>query len=464
MVVEVGNNIRIRDPDENTVYWCKKNLVVPNPDYAKKQRMGFWTGNTPRDLYLYEKDGTDLILPFGVFRRLPEFAPPDTRYVSTFKDYEIVWFGGTDVPLYDYQRDAVESVCKSAYGILQSAAGSGKTQMGVAIAKHYSRKTLWLTHTLDLLNQSKARAEQYIDKSVIGTISEGKVNIGSAITFATVQTMCRLHLEQYRDMWDVIIVDECHRVAGSPTQLTQFAKVLNSLAARHKYGLSATVHRADGLIVATKAILGDVIYSVPEEAVEEKIMRVGIQPVRTGTPISRECLDTDGTLIFSKLVNYLTEDVARNKVILNLLSERRNHPSLILTDRVEHAMLLWQCLPKEMRDRACVVTGKTKKILREQYLDDMRDGRCDYLFSTFQLAKEGLDIPRLERLYLVTPQKDYAVITQAIGRVARVCDGKADPVVYDFVDDIAYCAKAYKKRCTSYRKAKAYFLDEEDSV
>ena len=31
------------------------------------------------------------------------------------------------------------------------------------------------------------------------------------------------------------------------------------------------------------------------------------------------------------------------------------------------------------------------------------------------LAKEGLDVPRLERLYLTTPQKDYAVVTQSIG-------------------------------------------------
>lgn len=73
---------------------------------------------------------------------------------------------------------------------------------------------MWLTHTADLLSQSRERAARYMDKSMIGTITEGKVNIGSGITFATVQTMCKLDLAQYRDMWDVIIVDECHRVAG----------------------------------------------------------------------------------------------------------------------------------------------------------------------------------------------------------------------------------------------------------
>lgn len=50
----------------------------------------------------------------------------------------------------------------------------------------------------------------------------------------------------------------------------------------------------------------------------------------------------------------------------------------------------------------------------------MRAGRKDILFASFGLAKEGLDIPSLASLFLVSPQKDYAVVTQSIGRIARV--------------------------------------------
>lgn len=171
------------------------------------------------------------------------------------------------------------------YGILQSPAGSGKTQIGIALACSMRLKTLWLTHTKDLLTQSKNRAAQYIDKSLLGTITEGKVNIGETMTFATIQTMCKVDLNQYRDTWDCIIVDECHRVAGTPTAVTQFSKVLNTLRARHKYGLSATVHRADGLIKATYAMLGHVIYTVPDEAVKSRVMMVDVQPKGTGVKL-----------------------------------------------------------------------------------------------------------------------------------------------------------------------------------
>ena len=80
-------------------------------------------------------------------------------------------------------------------------------------------------------------------------------------------------------------------------------------------------------------------------------------------------------------------------------------------------------------------------------------GRKKILFASFGLAKEGLDIPRLDRLFLVSPQKDYAVVTQSIGRIARKAEGKNDAVCYDYVDDIQFCENQFKRRKTHYRKA-----------
>jgi superfamily II DNA or RNA helicase len=106
------------------------------------------------------------------------------------------------------------------------------------------------------------------------------------------------------------------------------------------------------------------------------------------------------------------------------------------------------------------MTSKTGKAEREQALEDMRTGKKKYLFATYSLAREGLDIPRLERLFMATPQKDYAVITQSIGRIARTYEGKANPICYDFVDDIGYLVKSYKKRCATYKKNDCYFSED----
>lgn len=460
MLIEVSNTLSVNNPTKELMTWCKKNLVIANPEYAKKARMNLWLGNTPKMLYLYEIRGDTLVLPFGVLRSLPKSITDKALFVSEFAtpievDYD------TSVPLYDYQEEAVNAMIAAKYGILQSAAGSGKTQMGIALAVKLKRRTLWLCHTLDLIRQSKERAELYMSEDLIGTITEGKVSLGKGITFATIQTMCKLDLPQYRDYWDCIITDEVHRVSGSPTAVTQYQMVLNSLSARHKYGLSATVHRADGMIQATYALVGKVAYQVPDEAVADKIMKVGIYPVGTGIEISREALNTDGTLNYTKLITYLTGNRTRNELIASCIERR---PSLILSDRLNHLEELMSLLPEDMQKDAVMVSGKMTskagKAKREQAISDMRSGRKKYLFATYSLAKEGLDIPCLERLYLATPQKDYAIVTQSVGRIARTFEGKADPIAYDFVDNIGYLVKSYKKRCSTYRKNGCYFVEE----
>ena len=457
----VGNQLRIQEPTADLLDWCKKNMVLANPDYAKKVRMHLWLGNTPQKLYLMQWDGDTLVLPYGCLNTVLSMG--ECEVINDLPSPKKVDFG-CSVPLYDYQEAAKEAMLKAYYGILQSPAGSGKTQVGIALAAALGRKTLWLTHTRDLLSQSKNRAEQYMSPSLTGTITEGRVQIGKAITFATVQTMCNLDLGRYRDVWDCIIVDECHRVAGTPTSVTQFSKVLNSLAARHKYGLSATVHRADGMIAATYALLGQIAYQVPDAAVAEKVMTVSVLPRPTHQGLSREFLDTDGTIVYAKLVNFLADRYDRNELIVADLVENRNHYNLILSDRLSHLEYLMKQLPHDLRDQAVMVDGKMTskkaKAMREQAIEDMRQGRKRYLFATYSLAKEGLDIPRLDRLYLATPQKDYAVITQSIGRIARTFEGKAEPVVYDYVDEgIQYLVRSYKKRCATYRKCGCKFIE-----
>jgi len=450
MLITVGSVLTVDNPTDELLIWCKNNLVLPNPEYSTRLRMGLYTGNTSPTLTLYEQRGKQLILPYGVLRHLPQTA----YYLSAFTPPVTVDYKG-NVPLYPYQETAVQQMLNAQYGILQSPAGSGKTQMGIALIQRLKCRTLWLCHTKDLIQQSYERASQYLDKSLFGTITEGKVHLGEGITFATVQTMCNLDLTQYRNYWGCTLTDECHRVSGSPTSVTMYSKVLNALAARHKYGLSATPHRSDGMIQATYALLGDVVYKVPDEAVGDKIMRVTIKPVSTGVENTRQCWNTDGTLNYVRWQTYLAKNLERNRIIVEHLRDR---PSLILSTRITQLNILMTCLTPEMRERAVMIDGKMvskrDKERREQALEDMRTGRRKYLFATYNLAREGLDIPCLEDLHLATPQKDPAVIEQSIGRVARTCDGKQNPVVFDYVDNSPDASRYYKKRCTTYRKCR----------
>ena len=454
MQVTIGSEISIQDPPPDMVGWIRENLVLQNPEYCKKQRMGMWIGRTPEYISLYYVDGNKVVVPCGVGREIRRYIPETAIIRPDLADNGLIDYCGS-VPLYDYQKSAVEAMCRVSCGILQSPCGSGKTQMGIALAARLRRKTLWVTHTQDLLNQSYGRAAQYYPENTLGRITAGKVQIGSHMTFATVQTLSKLDLEKYKYTWDVIIVDECHRLAGSPTSITMFYRVMCRLAARYKYGLSATVHRSDGLIKSTFAVIGPVRYKVPDEAVKDKTMQVAVKRVDTEIKINRCCLDTDGTIVYSKLIEYLTGNADRNAMIVKHLRENSGHYNLILSDRLAHLHIIRTAL-NAGNDAVMIdgsMTSKSGKAAREQAIEDMRSGRKHYLFASYSLAKEGLDIPRLDRLYLTTPKKDYAVVTQSIGRIARVFTEKENAVCYDFVDDIGFCENQWKRRRTSYRKA-----------
>lgn len=453
MELTISNEITIHDPTQEVRQWVYDKLKVPNPEYQKKLQLGLWLGSTTKDLKLYRISGDSIIIPYGVrkslFHAFPEFNTYEHKCV--FTSNKPVNYNA-DIKLYDYQENAVKSLISASGGILQSKAGSGKTRMGIATICRMGKKTLWLTHTNELLNQSYNAAAEFIEKSLLGKITAGKMQIADGITFATVQTLCKADLQALRFEWDIVVVDECHRCAGTINKATMFSKVLNNLAARYKYGLSATLHRADGLIKCTYALLGGVAYTVPDDVVNT--MRVEIQKRDTGVQISRKCLDTDGTLCYAKLINYLAEHKDRNKDIADDIAwlANRGHSLILLSDRVAHLEALYDMLPDACKRDTVILHGKIKKADRDNALEEMRTGKKHILLATYQLAKEGLDVPCLDRLLLATPVKDYAIVVQSVGRIARVCEGKGTPVVYDYVDDIGFLQGMWKKRCTSYRK------------
>lgn len=455
MTTIIGNRITVEDPSAEMREWVKENLEFPNPEYEKKLRMGFWTGNVPKKLILYEWDAGKLILPFGVCREImPMVREGEIRLL--FQDGVKVDYG-EPVPLYDYQEEAMRMMVAKKYGILKSAAGSGKTQVAIGMIKAIGEKALWICHTHDLLTQSKERAERYMDGGLIGTITEGKVNIGEGVTFATVQTMANLDLLLYRNTWDVIIVDECHRAGASASTFTRYERVLNNLCARHKYGLTATPERSDGLIKATFALLGGVVWEVPEEKIADRITKASVKKVVTDADVTDDCLNTDGTINYVRLVNHLTEDMERNKLIVRKIMEEKEHSCLILSERLWHLETLRNLLPYEMQEKSAFINGKMTskkgKEEREQAIEDMRAGKKKYLFASYSLAREGLDIPNLERLFMASPVKFSSVVIQSIGRIERSCEGKAKPIAYDFVDDrIGFCKRAYRERKRHYRK------------
>lgn len=451
----ISNKLIISPSDEcykEAEEYCKKELTFANPKYEQTKRMGFWAGNIPKQIRMYSVDSEHLLLPYGCYMRFLDFMqkyPFETDFAENPKNQM-----QGKIALYDYQEVAVRKMFARRNGILIAPTGAGKTMCGLALIKMLGKKALWLTHTKDLLLQSKERCETFYTGD-FGTITEGKVNIGRDVTFATVQTMAKQDLSLYKYSWDVVIVDEVQRVCATPNSTALFETVLNNLAARYKYGLTASLSRADRLQKCAEYLIGSIIYEIPREAVADKIVNAKVEAIKLNTPESEDYLGTDGMQDYTKLMRYLCENIPRTNEIASILNSNSEHYNLILSDRTEHLRSIMSRV--ERQDLCCMIdasmVSKKAKQLRQEYLELMRKGEKRYLFATYGLAKEGLDIPRLDRLYLTTPHKDKSTILQSVGRIRRKCEGKGEPIVYDFVDDnIEYCVKAHKTRRTTYKK------------
>ena len=241
MKIIVSNNIRIQEPDELIKKYAEETLVIPNPDYLRNERLGYSNYKTSRFLVFYEINGNELILPFGCLTDLFTMYPLEIFENRIVLGKHVTY--KSNIELFDYQEKVCEKALLRKNGIIVMPAGSGKTQTALEIIARLRLKTLWITHTIDLLNQSYNRAKNNFENIGLGKIANGKIEIGTHITFATVQTLKSIDLQTYADTWDCIIVDECHRVCGTPAKAGMFYKVINKLVARYKYGLTATPYR-----------------------------------------------------------------------------------------------------------------------------------------------------------------------------------------------------------------------------
>lgn len=453
MQIFVGAKIIVCDPTEDVKNWCRHHLVLDNPDYHKKEKMGVWTGNTPKQIVLYEVFGDDWHLPFGCLDMLWRKYGNKCEFSRLIKPFAPLNYK-SGINLYAYQEKAVNEAYNAKQGILLAPCGSGKTQMGLELVARIKGRTLWLTHTKDLLQQSMSRAKAVLgaDLKSYGTITDGKVNIGTGITFATVQTMANLDLAQYRDAFDCIIVDEVQHCAGSPTRVTQFYKVVSNLSCRFKYGLTATLHRADGLEESIKALLGDVCAEVKKDDVKDTTSPVKVQKVWTGyKPNTSVVLAGDGTVEYMSLVKDMITNPERFEIVVDWINSL-DGSCLVLANRIEY--LQW--MQKFYNGKSYCISGtgssKASKNMREYALDGLKKGELDCVFATYQLAKEGLDVPNLRYVVFATPEKDETTVIQSAGRVGRKADGKEFGTVIDFVDDFGLYKSWSKTRDKLYKK------------
>lgn len=465
MRITLTNIIEITEPTKEILDYCKKELVFKNPDYDKKKRMGFWTGGISKTISLYSVYQDKLYLPIGCFEDIWNINPK----IEEFKDYATTKKRDikSNIVLRDYQKPCANALKKYVNGIFVLPAGTGKTQVGLECAALLKQKTLWLTHTKELLNQAKKRCEDNLICST-SVISDGSCDISGDIVFATVQTLSNVidKNEIKQNEFGLVIIDECHHLATNAESVMMFEKCLNYFSARYKLGLTATLHRADGLEKTTTKLIGNVIYELKKNDTKDKLIGyyegkpivevpaslfqvpAQINVIHTNYDIiDKDVYDVNGgTLMFSKLISDLSMDKERNELILNIL-KKLNGYTIIISERVDQL----HYLDSKISSSVCI-DGKTPKKQREKMVEEFKNGKHKVLLASYSLVAEGFDVPMLENIIMASPVKDERLVIQSVGRCQRPYENKKIANVYDLVDNVSMLARFFTKRKSVYKK------------
>lgn len=463
MRITLSNIIQIEEPTKEILNYCKKQLTFNNPDYIKKQRMGFWIGKTPKTIKLYDCYNDCIYLPIGCFEDVWKLHPIKDDY----KDYSITKKRNikSNIVLRDYQKPCADALKKYVNGVFVLPPGLGKTQIGLHCASILGQKTLWITHTKELLTQAKQRCEDNLECKT-SAITDGKCDLSGDIVFATVQTLVGLVEKQTikQNEFGLIIVDECHHLSTNAETVKMFEKCVNYFCARYKLGLTATLHRADGLQHTTTKIIGNVIYEVKKSEDKKKLIGYYENKPIIELPIDRfqvpaqitfvkttynvadkDVFDRNSKIVFARLISDLCADSDRNKQVLDIIKKLKGY-SIVISERIDQLHYL-----SEMTPNSICIDGKTNKKLREQLIDEFREGKYKVLFASYALVAEGLDVPMLENLVMASPVKDSRLVVQSIGRCQRPYNGKKIANVYDLIDDVSLLDKFIRERKKVYK-------------
>jgi superfamily II DNA or RNA helicase len=418
--------------------------------------MGRPTYGIAQRLELFVNDVGDLVTPRGFEIQLREILkaqgirPEDVIRYNLTEVADVDFGPWTGPPLRDYQQPAVHNVLRQGGGVLVSPAGSGKTLMGFKIVESWRQPTLWLTHTLDLLDQSAKAAKAFLGGvGEVGIIGEGKVTWGSGKLFvATVQTLGAnpTLVSTLANLVGVVIVDEAHHFPAR-----QFIEVAGKFPARNLLGLTATPDRKDGLQRFMYAGLGPKAYEVQRDGMYEAgaliLPEVKFVYTEFGRPkgynepdpddeVAENNVDAGGEdMDYTGLLKELCEDEARAKLVAENVLEScfkvspKGGAVIVLADSLRYLFVLRDLVAKFSKSRlgvlprmAVVHGGLTKYTWRKCRASDVK-----------RLERDGCEVRKNERLrrwevkeaqysdeeyaaWQVTPTQRKAVLEQARAR------------------------------------------------
>lgn len=434
----------------------KRLATFPNPKFYERQQMRLPTYPEQRFVFSGELRETELVLPRGLIDKVTALLEKAGACLSiedrrTARKGLKVTFTGT---LTAEQQAGLIGLKSHDIGIVVMPPGSGKTVLGCAMVAQRKAPTLILVHRKPLLDQWKARLQQFLDLGDIevGVIAGTKQKPGGKIDIAMIQSLAKNpELPSLAARYTHVIVDECHRIPAP-----SFEGVLKTFKARYVLGLTATPYRKDGMERILLHQCGPIRYSSDADAAS---LGKSVLVRETSFNIPSEHGDRPAYHI---LAESIAHNDARNTIIAAdiVAAAVKNRRILILADRTDQVLDLQKRVVEEPQRMSCPAQHfkldsqmgiKARREVHAAIAAACQGDRGVCIFATGSLIGEGFDLPALDTLVLASPVSFKGRLVQYAGRLLRASKGKADVRIHDYLDASSpVMLKMYRKRRKAY--------------
>lgn len=428
-------HVQVRDLPPDAYNAIVDALTIPNLARQKAQKLDQWGWQQmPVTIRLYDELDGVLTMPRGFLENLAEGLESFGIQIclEEGRHWEKLFRIGSEVELLPWQVGEVEAICQWEQGILKAPAGSGKTVAVLAAIQRLACNSLVIVNTKDILWQWQERTRQFLGEHYpVGQIGDGIFSPSPYLTIATAQTLNSrfegLEADGFFDAFSFVCLDECHHATAET-----YNRIVNRFSARYRIGVSATPDKTGDFTLATH-VLGPVIHDVAPSEVENLQKPVVVRVPTQFTFRFRGHKNRYQRSNYPQMIEAIIIDPGRNQLIVNNVLENVGHHQLVVTKRLEHIQILKDMLLEDLPDDQVLLTltGNDSNADRDEAVEAISSAP-GILLST--LADEALDIPRLDRIHLVFPQRNPGLITQQVGRVERKHPDKADAVIFDYVD------------------------------
>lgn len=332
--------------------------------------------------------------------------------------------------LRDYQRAAADAALtfhkyKNEPAIIVIPTGGGKTHVIAEIARYYKeqgKRVAVIAHRKELLEQSGSKFDfdfGYYSASL------GESDLESDIVIAGIQSIYNKDFEPF----DVIIVDECHRIPhNTEGQYWQFIK---SSPDAKIIGFTATPYRLKG----GKLGWGEEIYNIPYEYLKEQGYLSKITNKVKNSPDLSKIEIIAGDYKEDTLAEYMSSPELIELAVKNIIAYGAYRYSVIIfcVNKI-HCNLLHDSM-KVNGLQSMVITGDSSDKDRREAITDFKEGRLRYLINC-QIFTEGFDAPCTDMIVMLRPTKSKALFEQMCGRGVRIFEGKEDCFLLDMAGNL----------------------------